>query len=253
MMGPGPGGMGMGGKMGMQGPGGQSPGVYPRRLAPYPSPAMHMSQKRAVGGGGGYPGTSPSQMQPGGFNPNSPAYGPPGAQYGTGGGRPAFQTQYPPQQQLGPSGGFGPQSSPAGMRAGSMRQATPPYTSSPAQYFPSGPSPAQFASHHGAGVAPPSQYGMSNGGSGPAQYAGPSGPQFQHQHQHQHQQEVGSMRANISYQHSPIPGNPTPPLTPASSMPPYISPNPDVKPNFNELKPPMPMQSEYLYTAFFLV
>lgn len=36
---------------------------------------------------------------------------------------------------------------------------------------------------------------------------------------------------NINYQHSPVPGNPTPPLTPASSMTPYISPNPDVKPN----------------------
>ena len=36
----------------------------------------------------------------------------------------------------------------------------------------------------------------------------------------------------INYQHSPVPGNPTPPLTPAaSSMTPYISPNPDVKPN----------------------
>jgi hypothetical protein len=41
-----------------------------------------------------------------------------------------------------------------------------------------------------------------------------------------HQQE-----RNISYQHSPVPGNPTPPLTPASSMTPYISPNPDIKPN----------------------
>lgn len=34
----------------------------------------------------------------------------------------------------------------------------------------------------------------------------------------------------LNYQHSPVPGNPTPPLTPASSMTPYISPNPDVKP-----------------------
>lgn len=48
------------------------------------------------------------------------------------------------------------------------------------------------------------------------------------------------MRNNMNYQHSPIPGNPTPPLTPASSIPPYISPNPDVKPNFSDLKPPLP-------------
>lgn len=50
----------------------------------------------------------------------------------------------------------------------------------------------------------------------------------------------------MNYQHSPIPGNPTPPLTPASSIPPYISPNPDVKPNFSDLKPPLP-QSKYTY------
>jgi len=42
----------------------------------------------------------------------------------------------------------------------------------------------------------------------------------------------GGQRGNMhSYQHhSPIPGNPTPPLTPASSIPPYMSPNGDVKP-----------------------
>ena len=36
-----------------------------------------------------------------------------------------------------------------------------------------------------------------------------------------------------SFQHSPIPGNPTPPLTPASSIPPYMSPNGDTKPVIN--------------------
>lgn len=38
-----------------------------------------------------------------------------------------------------------------------------------------------------------------------------------------------------SYQHSPIPGNPTPPLTPYMS-PPYGN-QPDVKPDLSELKP----------------
>lgn len=42
---------------------------------------------------------------------------------------------------------------------------------------------------------------------------------------HRFQQDV-----RLSYQHSPVPGNPTPPLTPASSMTPYVSPNPDIKP-----------------------
>ncbi|XP_015201819.1 zinc finger MIZ domain-containing protein 1a isoform X4 [Lepisosteus oculatus] len=41
-----------------------------------------------------------------------------------------------------------------------------------------------------------------------------------------------------NYPHSPVPGNPTPPMTPGSSMPPYLSPNQDVKPPFPpEIKP----------------
>lgn len=39
----------------------------------------------------------------------------------------------------------------------------------------------------------------------------------------------------MNYQHSPVPGNPTPPLTPACSVP-YVSPNPDVKPKLNDSK-----------------
>ena len=34
----------------------------------------------------------------------------------------------------------------------------------------------------------------------------------------------------MSYQHSPIPGNPTPPLTPAAGLP-YMSPGTDTKPS----------------------
>jgi len=73
----------------------------------------------------------------------------------------------------------------------------------------------------------------------------------------QYQQDVASIRStsggNVTYQHSPIPGNPTPPLTPATGMPPYISPNPDIKPNFNEIKSPINIQSKqilriYLFT-----
>jgi hypothetical protein len=55
------------------------------------------------------------------------------------------------------------------------------------------------------------------GGSSNAVSSGGSGP-------------GGASRSMHSYQHSPIPGNPTPPLTPASSIPPYMSPNGDVKP-----------------------
>ncbi|XP_029465368.1 zinc finger MIZ domain-containing protein 1 isoform X4 [Rhinatrema bivittatum] len=49
-----------------------------------------------------------------------------------------------------------------------------------------------------------------------------------------------------NYPHSPVPGNPTPPMTPGSSIPPYLSPSqdvkppfpPDIKPNMNALPPP---------------
>lgn len=142
---------------------------------------------------------------------------------------------------MGPSGTFGPGTAMRGSTV-AMRQTTPPYTASGQtghQYFGTGGMPtgtmgtgaAQFPPHHQPGGTP--QYGNT---AGAGQY-GTAGSQFQ--------QDVNSMRNNISYQHSPIPGNPTPPLTPASSMPPYISPNPDVKPNFAELKPPLPIQSEY--------
>ncbi|KPP62200.1 zinc finger MIZ domain-containing protein 2-like [Scleropages formosus] len=48
------------------------------------------------------------------------------------------------------------------------------------------------------------------------------------------------------YPSSPLPGNPTPPMTPGSAVPPYMSPShdvkspflPDIKPNMNSLPPP---------------
>ncbi|XP_016370422.1 zinc finger MIZ domain-containing protein 1-like [Sinocyclocheilus rhinocerous] len=55
----------------------------------------------------------------------------------------------------------------------------------------------------------------------------------------------GPPRPMGSYPHSPLPGDPTPPVTPGSNMPPYLSPNqdmkpsfpPDIKPNINALPP----------------
>lgn len=57
-----------------------------------------------------------------------------------------------------------------------------------------------------------------------------------------------------NYPHSPVPGNPTPPMTPGSSMPPYLSPGqdvkplfpPDIKPNMSTLPPP-PGMSEVCF------
>ncbi|XP_008211364.1 zinc finger MIZ domain-containing protein 2 isoform X2 [Nasonia vitripennis] len=53
---------------------------------------------------------------------------------------------------------------------------------------------------------------------------------------------------NMNYQHSPIPGNPTPPLTPASNIPPYVSPNSDGKHGFNDMKPMMSKEEELRLT-----
>uniref|UniRef100_A0A672PIP6 Zinc finger MIZ-type containing 1 n=1 Tax=Sinocyclocheilus grahami TaxID=75366 RepID=A0A672PIP6_SINGR len=61
-----------------------------------------------------------------------------------------------------------------------------------------------------------------------------------------------------SYPHSPLPGDPTPPVTPGSNMPPYLSPNqdmkppfpPDIKPNINALPPAPGNPNEELRLMF---
>lgn len=62
---------------------------------------------------------------------------------------------------------------------------------------------------------------------------------YQTTQQHRAMNNAGNNTNNInSYQHSPIPGNPTPPLTPASNIPPYLSPNAnEIKSSVNEIKP----------------
>lgn len=207
----------MGPKMGMQGPTANT--MYPRRMTPYPSPAMHMGQKRSQQN---YSNTGPCPTMNPNFNHN-------GQYPGYGARQPAYQTpQYPTQQTLGPTSSFGPSNMVPVRSSNTMRQATPPYTQQ-GQYFPASSMNTMGQFHTGNS----GQYMNANAS---VQYGNTS----------QFQQDV-NMRNNMSYQHSPIPGNPTPPLTPASSMPPYISPNPDVKPNFNDLKPPIPqVQSKFL-------
>lgn len=61
------------------------------------------------------------------------------------------------------------------------------------------------------------------------------------------------------YPSSPLPGNPTPPMTPGSSMPPYMSPGqdvkspflPDVKPNINTMQPPTGTRAQ-AFSLYFL-
>lgn len=74
------------------------------------------------------------------------------------------------------------------------------------------------------------QSSSSGGNNGPNNY----------QQQANFQQDV-----RLSYQHSPVPGNPTPPLTPASSMTPYISPNPDIKPQPMHSKLKLPKSPQF--------
>uniref|UniRef100_A0A8C2ERV0 Zinc finger, MIZ-type containing 1b n=1 Tax=Cyprinus carpio TaxID=7962 RepID=A0A8C2ERV0_CYPCA len=60
------------------------------------------------------------------------------------------------------------------------------------------------------------------------------------------------------YPHSPLPGDPTPPVTPGSNMLPYLSPNqdtkppfpPDIKPNINALPPAPGNPNEELRLTF---
>uniref|UniRef100_A0A8B9LC65 Zinc finger, MIZ-type containing 1a n=1 Tax=Astyanax mexicanus TaxID=7994 RepID=A0A8B9LC65_ASTMX len=68
----------------------------------------------------------------------------------------------------------------------------------------------------------------------------------------------GPPRQVVNYPHSPVPGNPTPPMTPGSSIPPYLSPNqdvkppfpPDMKPNMTSLPPPPTNPNEELRLTF---
>ncbi|XP_039645025.1 zinc finger MIZ domain-containing protein 1-like [Perca fluviatilis] len=68
----------------------------------------------------------------------------------------------------------------------------------------------------------------------------------------------GPPRPVGNYPHSPVPGNPTPPMTPGSNIPPYLSPNqdvkppfpPDIKPNINALPPPPANHNEELRLTF---
>uniref|UniRef100_A0A672PDT4 Zinc finger MIZ-type containing 1 n=1 Tax=Sinocyclocheilus grahami TaxID=75366 RepID=A0A672PDT4_SINGR len=76
---------------------------------------------------------------------------------------------------------------------------------------------------------------------------------------HKDMNQCGPVREHLSfYPHSPLPGDPTPPVTPGSNMPPYLSPNqdmkppfpPDIKPNINALPPAPGNPNEELRLMF---
>lgn len=195
-----------------------------------------------------YPNQNPAAMQQG-FNGMTASQYP--TNYPTA-VRPNFQQQYQPMQNMHPTAaGFGPG---AMIRATNMRQTAPAYntasqTAAANQYSYGNNGvcmvPPTSVGNQFVGHQPNTGYGGGNASYGASTVA-----------TSQYQQDVASMRStnggNVNYQHSPIPGNPTPPLTPATSMPPYISPNPDIKPNFNEIKSPVSIQnSEYIFRVIF--
>jgi zinc finger MIZ domain-containing protein len=116
---------------------------------------------------------------------------------------------------------------------------------------PNGPAMSQFPQHQGGVPVPMQNPTYGRPGQNPINPYGRNGPAMMPQQRQNTppynaaaQQYYGNAGAGyqnmqgfqqdgrLNYQHSPVPGNPTPPLTPAaSSMTPYISPNPDVKPN----------------------
>jgi zinc finger MIZ domain-containing protein len=126
------------------------------------------------------------------------------------------------------------------------------YGMSGSQGPPNGPAMSQFPQHQGGVPVPIQNQPYVRQGQNPMNPYGRNGPAMMPQQRQNTppynnsaaQQYYGNAAAGyqnmqgfqqdgrLNYQHSPVPGNPTPPLTPAaSSMTPYISPNPDVKPN----------------------
>lgn len=130
---------------------------------------------------------------------------------------------------------------------------------------------SQFPPHQPSGVPLPMQANAGYGRHGPMPMAYRGGPPMIQRQQtppygasggHSQQyyntgyQNMQGYQPDIrmNYQHSPVPGNPTPPLTPASSMTPYISPNPDLKPNLphkdEELRLTFPVRDGILLPPF---
>uniref|UniRef100_A0A8C9RSN4 Zinc finger, MIZ-type containing 1a n=1 Tax=Scleropages formosus TaxID=113540 RepID=A0A8C9RSN4_SCLFO len=184
-------------------------------------PPMGMSQPRAPGMSPfgnhgqrmpqqGYPGPRPQSMPMQSMKrpyPGEPNYG--GQQYGPNGqGFPNQQGQYPAPNAPRPL----PSPNYPGQRMQGQQSSGqyPPPSVAMSQYYKQEPFNGQNNNFSGSGY--PYNQGNLNG---------PPRP-------------VGN------YPHSPVPGNPTPPMTPGSTIPPYLSPNQDVKPPFPpEIKPNM--------------
>nr|XP_040053281.1 zinc finger MIZ domain-containing protein 2-like isoform X2 [Gasterosteus aculeatus aculeatus] len=190
------------------------PGMVSSRPGPPPSSGglypSHPAQAQKMPQHGGYPGPQQGLKRP--FHPE----GFPGQQYGSGGmsGYPTQPLQYPsgPQQRCGPSPSYPPGRMP-------LMGQYPPGSHNPGQFPPGAgqPTPPQYYKpepFNGQGSLP------SGGGGGYNAFtqAAVSGP--------------GRGGVMPGYPSSPMGGNPTPPMTPGTSIPPYLSPGQDTKPPY---------------------
>uniref|UniRef100_A0AAQ4QNU9 Zinc finger MIZ-type containing 1 n=1 Tax=Gasterosteus aculeatus aculeatus TaxID=481459 RepID=A0AAQ4QNU9_GASAC len=215
-------------------PGNMGTGMNPSNMS---GPPMGMNQPRGQSMGPfgahgqrmpqqGYAGPRPQGMGMQGMKrpyPGEPNYS--GQQYGPNGQFPNQQGPYPtpnPTRPL-PSPNYPGQRMPGQQLQGQY----PPPSGAMGQYY-KPPFNGQTNNFSGSGY----QYGQGN-------MNGPPRP-------------VGN------YPHSPVPGNPTPPMTPGSNIPPYLSPNqdvkppfpPDIKPNITALPPPSANHNEELRLTF---
>ncbi|XP_056287903.1 zinc finger MIZ domain-containing protein 2 [Pseudoliparis swirei] len=193
------------------------PGMVSSRPGPPPSSGglypTHPAQAQKMPQHGGYPGPQQGLKRP--FH----SEGFPVQQYGSGGmsGYPTQPLQYPsgPQQRCATSPSY-PSS-----RMPLMGQ----NTSGPGQFPP------------GAGQPNPPQYYKSEpfNGQGSLPSGGPGGYNTFTQ-----AAASGPGRGGVmpGYPSSPMGGNPTPPMTPGTSKPPYLSPGQDSKPPGQDSKPP---------------
>ncbi|XP_067857413.1 zinc finger MIZ domain-containing protein 1-like isoform X5 [Heptranchias perlo] len=209
-------GMTTGGMAGAMGPSGIShmsmnhsrpPGINPM----FSAQSQRMPQH-------GYPGPRPTQQMP-----------------GQGVKRPYVSEQSYPGQQYGPNS---------------------QYASQPSQYAPANPQRSipspNYPAHRMPGQQNTGQYPMPPGSMGQyykpsEQYNGQNNSFAGGNYSNYTQANInGPARSMPGYPNSPISGNPTPPMTPGSNIPPYMSPNqdvkspflPDIKPNLNSLPPP---------------
>ncbi|XP_056874941.1 zinc finger MIZ domain-containing protein 2 isoform X1 [Takifugu flavidus] len=210
------------------------PGLPPTSTGLYPS---HPAQTQKMSQHGGYPGGQQ------GLKRSFHSEGFPVQQYGSSGmsGYPTQPLQYPtgPQQRCAPSPSYPTSRMPL------MGQY--PSGSHSSVQFPPGaaqPNPPQYYKSepfNGQGSLP----GGGAGGYNAFTQAAVSGP--------------GRGGVMSGYPSSPMGGNPTPPMTPGTSMPPYLSPGqdtkppylpPDIKPNITSQQPSTGNPSDDLRLTF---